>query len=389
MKKDFTSLRCLLIILLLIFIQSQSLAQNKTPQKTSNKEITISITGIEYDDASVIKLRETIKLNMKVKEVSPGYSGGTAKISLQYSGKATELWDELPQTVKQPFKVIAIDNIHIELKKDGQKQTETSKTTTAITTKKEECITCNYYKDCRYDTTLIFDGAIYKGMKSGTQKGYYYYCDNGSLLRKYLGTDKKYYSQTLFKSNEPIGASWAYTIQNGDTYRHVIVAKGIAIKVGSTTYNDMMIVYNNYVTIFRNDYYAKDVGLVKSDTLDKKYDPLKAIAMKGKVDQSIAGLWKHHNTLVDMNLYYKFNSDGTYEYYAGPVHSVNQMPKGKCYWRINGDVLELYSGEWDDLVKLVIQKKNDPVSGKPMLIIPAGAAENRSYFSEDGKAAWK
>jgi hypothetical protein len=147
--------------------------------------------------------------------------------------------------------------------------------------------------------------------------------------------------------------------------------------------------YNNYVSIFRNDYYAKDVGLVKSDTLDKNYNPLKAITMKGKVDQSIAGLWKHHNALVDMNLYYKFNSDGTYEYYAGPVHSVNQMPKGKCYWRINGDVLELYSGEWNDVVKSSFQKKNDPVSGKPTLIIQAGATESRTYVSEDGKEQWK
>ncbi len=78
---------------------------------------------------------------MKVKEVNPGYSGGTAKISVQYNGNATELWDELPQTVKQPFKVTAIDNIHIELKKDGQTQTETSKTTTSTTTKKRNALT--------------------------------------------------------------------------------------------------------------------------------------------------------------------------------------------------------------------------------------------------------
>ncbi|MFN2439786.1 MAG: hypothetical protein ABR503_11350 [Chitinophagaceae bacterium] len=388
MKKDFISSKFLLSILLLVFIQATAQKTTNT-QKTSGKEIIISITGTEYDDAGVIKLRETIKLNMKVKEVNPGYSGGTAKISVTYNGKATELWDELPQTVKQLFKVTAIDNINIGLKKDDQKQTEILKTTTTTTTKKEECVNCNYYKDCRFDTTLSFDGVIYKGMKSGSQKGYYYACENGSLLRKYLGTDKKYYSQILFKSNEPVGTSWAYTIQNGDTYRHMIVAKGIAIKIGNNTYNDVMIVNNNYVTIFRNDYYAKDVGLVKSDTLDKNYNPLKAINMRGNVDQSIVGLWKHHNTVVDMNLYYKFNGDGTYEYYAGAVHPVNQMPKGKCYWRINGNILELYSGEWNDLVKVTVQKKNDLVTGKPTLIIQAGATENRSYFSEDGKEQWK
>jgi hypothetical protein len=385
MFQPHTSFRGLFILLVFVHIYAGALAQGKT---SGSKTIAITITTIDYDDANLLKLRETIKLNMKVKSLSPSYAGKTAKFSVQYNGIATDLWDELPQAVRQPFVVIAIDDASIGLQLTGQK-TSASKTTTSSTKQEENCVQCNYFKNCTFDTLATFEGVTYKGYKTGGQRGLFYYCNKGSLLRKYTGTDKQVYTQVLFKSDEAPGASWNYTVENGKTYTHVVVAKGLALKVASTLYSDVMIVYNNYLTSFRNDYYAKDIGIVKSDTVDKSYNPIKAAGMKGKVDQNIAGIWKHHNTVVDMNLYYKFNSDGTYEYYAGAIHPVNQMPKGKCYWRISGNVLELYSGEWSDIAKASIEKKNDPATGKPTLVIQTGTTEKRAYTSEDAKAAWK
>jgi hypothetical protein len=383
--QPYTNFRWVFTFLLFVNIYAGAFAQGKT---TGSKTIAITIATIDYDNANLLKLRETIKLNMKVKSVSPSYAGKTAKLSVQYNGIATDLWDELPQAVRQPFVVMAIDDGSISLQLSNQKASA-SNTTTTSAKNEENCVQCNYYKNCNFDTTVSFDGIIYRGYKTGGQKGFYYYCSKGSLLRKYTGSDKQVYTQVLFKSNETPGTSWSYPVDNNRTYNHVMIAKGLAVKVAGVLYNDVIIVYNNYLTAFRNDYYAKDIGIVKSDSVEKNYDPMKAAGMKGKVDQSIAGIWKHHNTVVDMNLFYKFNSDGTYEYYAGAIHPVNQMPKGKCYWRINGNVLELYTGEWSDVAKASIEKKNDPATGKPMLVIQTGTSEKRAYTSEDAKAAWK
>jgi hypothetical protein len=383
--------RWVVFFLLIFQIPKTGMAQDKTtdPGKKQEKNVTISVSPIEYDDPAFTSLREIIKTNIKVKQVNPSYTAGTAMLSFLYTGKATELWDELPQTAKQSFKVITMEDAHIGLQlKSNAKISDTAKplTTTNTAAKTLECVTCIYYKNCSFDTSRTFNGVVYKGWKSS--KFYYYYCDNGVLYRKLTDTGNKVYSQIIFKANEPIGTKWADTTMSG-VGTHITMAKGLALKVGTKTYNDVMIVYHDFKTIFVNDYYARDSGSIKRDTLDVNFNAVNAAKMKGVVDQSVTGLWKFYNALVDMNMYFKFNGDGTYEYYAGSVILANQMPKGKCYWRLNGNSIELFSSSWDDVVRIRFLKKNDPVTGKATLLIQHSEKEDRAYFSESGAQPWK
>lgn len=70
MKKCSSSYwKCVVTIMMVVFFQTQGITQNKTvsPQKTSGKQIVISIAGIEYDDAGLIKLRETGRQVTRIK----------------------------------------------------------------------------------------------------------------------------------------------------------------------------------------------------------------------------------------------------------------------------------------------------------------------------------
>src|SRR5438045_2563278 len=73
------------------------------------KNITISISGIEFDDANFAALKDNLKTNQKARNIQQSYNAGTAKISLAYPGSATDLWDDLPAAVKQLFKLNSID----------------------------------------------------------------------------------------------------------------------------------------------------------------------------------------------------------------------------------------------------------------------------------------
>jgi hypothetical protein len=358
-------------------------ARAKYETSVQDKTITINITGVEYDDPSVTTLREVLKGNIKVKKLNPGFAAGVAKISFLYPGKATELWDELPLSAKQSFKVTAIDDEHIDLQvKTGTKTTETAKTTTPSTS---ECIDCIYFKGCNLDTARIFNSITYKGYK---KTGYYYNCINGALTVNYLDAEKRINNQVIFKTNEPVGTSWTDTTYGG-LIKHVTLSKGLAIKVGTKSYSDIMLVYGN---VFDKNmycyYYAKGEGYIKMDTLNEKFNAVNAAKLKGVVDQTVTGIWKFYNKPVDMNMYYKFNGDGTYEYYVGSISQANQTPKGKCYWRINNNNLELFHSDWSDVIRIRFQKKNDPVTGKPTIIIQHSDTEDRTYFSETGNLAW-
>lgn len=379
MKRTFHLLLCFSL-----FVVHNGLAQpQNTTAKNQDKAILIAVKGIEYDDPAFEDLRKSVKGNMKVKQANPGFAGDMAKISLQYQGSAAELWDELPQSCKQNFKVTAIDENKIEL----QLKT-TIKQTTAITTpqtKKEDCIDCYYYKSCGFDTSTTFNGNTYKGYK---KKAGMYYCKNGSLVSVFSSFDKKLYTQIIFKSNEPVGSSWIDSIGAGAVVKHVTISKGLAISHGTGVYDDVMIVYSDYGYLKANYYYAKERGFIKSDTVDKDFNPAVAATLKGTVDQSLVGLWRNYNPVNKTNYYYKFDGDGSFAYYSNFVKKEYQMPQGISYWRINGNSFEVYNGAWNDVSKISFQKKNDPATGKPAIVF--GSGETSIYFvADDGKAAWK
>src|SRR5215211_7761706 len=88
------------IFILLFFICCTASAQIKTSSTnaTPGKAVTISISGIEYDDPGYAALRNNLKTIEKAKDIKQSFQEGTAKISLAYNGSATDLWDELPAT---------------------------------------------------------------------------------------------------------------------------------------------------------------------------------------------------------------------------------------------------------------------------------------------------
>jgi hypothetical protein len=388
MKNSPLLAKCLLLFFATAISNHCMARQNKTAVQGT---ITIMVKDIEYEDASLAELRKAVMGNMKASQVNAGFAAGVAKISLRYQGSATELWDELPQSTKQNFKVTAIDNSHIELKlKTAAKETTTASATAGTEKKNEDCIDCYYFKQCKFDTTREFNGELYRGLKKKTGASLYH-CRNGVFSIIYTGINKKLYTQVIFKANDPVGTSWADSSEQGGTYKHVTISKRIGLRYGLQNYYypDMMIVYGNYGTGFYNYYYAKESGFIKLDTLDRDFNPAIAATLKGIVDTSFAGLWKYYHTGISMNLYYKFEGDGTCRYYAGSVDAINQMPKGVTYWRVNGSSIEMYNSTWASVVKINFQKKNDAGTGRPALLMGT-EQDNRIFISEDAnKPAWK
>ncbi len=375
MKQHF----CLLFFSALLIYNA---AAQPSSSKTKGKTVTIAIKDIEYDDPAFENLRKQIKANMRATDVNPGFAGGVAKISLSYQGSAAELWDEIPQTAKQSFKITGITDTHIDLQ---LKPIAKQNTATTSETKKEECIDCYYYKVCKTDTTINYKGENSKAYKG---KSGWYFCRNGVLYNLYLSLDKKMLTQILFKAYEPPGTSWYDTGATGSLYKNTTISKGIMVKYGKTTYPDVMVVYKNYGAAIYNYYYGKEAGYFKADTLDSQFNPALAATLQGNVDTSMIGLWKYYHTGINMNLYYQFDGDGTCRYYAGSTNSIDQNPKGITYWRVSGNAIELYNSAWSNITRMLFQKKNDAATGKPALYI-GNEKESWSFISESSKPAWK
>ena len=367
----------LLLLFLQLLIINNGTAQ---PKKTGTKDnpVTISVKGMEYDNPAFEELRKTIKGNIKVAQSNPGFTGNTATITLQYEGTAPELWDELPQNIKQQFKITAINNSRIDLtlKQNGTTATDQE----AI---KENCVDCYYYKACDFDTSLVYNGYTYRGFK---KKAAAYFCKDGTLYSKSYSNNKAY-SQIIFKGNAPVGTNWV------DTFGTVIinktvVAKGSGIIHQKKYYEDAIIVYYSDASLTALYYYARGLGFIKMDTLDKAFNPSTAAKMRGIVDTALTGTWKLYNAINKTSYYYKFNGDGTFAYYNGSISKENQMPHGVSLWRVNDNYIELYNGAWGSVSQITYKKKNDPLTGLPAIAF--GSDHNMVYYvSADGKPAWK
>jgi hypothetical protein len=405
--------------------------------------ISISINGIEYDDPAFSKLKENLQNNKNVTSVKPGYDQGIAKLTLNYTRLAQDLWEELPQTSKQLFKLTSIDDNHILLEsKKMVKSTATPNASPATSTAAtdNDCKNC-YFNLCQYDGTKSFQGKIFKAINydEGT---YYYNCDNGVLVKKIVykngyGQTTSITNDTIFMSNAPIGTTWGVKGKEGEEYmflgvktrdfsRYALVAKGVSQTVNGKIYNNVIIVnyrFDNKDIFSENSgsvnyYYAKGVGLIKTENLDSKSDPLSALnknnsggsgeksgtggndagtqatteksapanlsisSSKVPIDPaSLVGTWRYQNGQT--TTYWKLNADGTYDYYNGSMTEANRY-KVKCNWELDGGLIMVTFCEGDKYKnRYDIEKKNDPATGKPTMVINGYA-----YFSMDNKKPW-
>lgn len=86
----------------------------------ARNQITIQITGIEYDDENLSLLKEEIKKIKGVKDMGTAYKAGTAKIALSFKGGTDELWQAIPKEARQSFKLTeATGNTIIAVYKNG------------------------------------------------------------------------------------------------------------------------------------------------------------------------------------------------------------------------------------------------------------------------------
>jgi len=402
--------KALLMIALIFFSYVNSIAQSNA--------ISISINGIEYDDPGFSLLKESLQKNKNVTSVKPAYEQGTAKLNFNYNRNAQNLWDELPQTTKQFFKITTINDNNIVLEsKSAVKQTTVIKTNTTTTKADDDCKNC-YFNICNYDGTKSFQGKIFRQINkdNGT---YYYNCDNGVLVEKIIYTNShgqttNITNDTIIMSNAPIGTTWGLVDENStflgikriDYHKYTLVKKHITLTVNGKTYDDVLVVNyysKSYSSILGGDnlyslnrYYVKGVGLIKEETLDPNVDPLAHISnqpvsianipeMKGVIDPLLVGTWTDKDP-SGFSYTYKFYADGTYEYYVGTTLS---YVGSKCFWRLDGKYLNLYCTGWAKVYKQEFQKKNDNATGKPEVVIQFKDTEYRTYLSEDNKASWK
>ncbi|MDE3182003.1 MAG: hypothetical protein KGM16_01180 [Bacteroidota bacterium] len=405
MKNKLASSRLLFMAILICLIHIGCNAQpSGKPQ-----EVSVSVSGIDYDDASFTLLREKLKSNRNVSDLKESYNNGSAAITFTYTNTAINLWDQMPSSVKQLFKVTSIDDQHIIL--SGKNSSSAAPSTTAnnySTSKDDDCKTC-YYNLCKYDETKTFQGVLYKGI-NWDQGTYYYNCDNGVVTRKIITTNAagvitSITTDTLIMSNVPAGTSWEVTqSDDGTSYSgYTLIAKNLSVNVNNKQYNDVIIVnirqYNHYVNTGSsiNYYYARGVGLIASDQLDYKKDPMQvyqsnlkaeaiAKSLPGQIDPRIVGVWKW-GPPNDINTIYKFNSDGTFNYYTGsnPTTGQDMYKNSKNFWRLNGNTLEVYYSGMNIKAEYGLQKTTDAATGKPALNIQFRGTEYRTYVELDSK----
>ena len=77
---------------------------------------TIMISNIDYEDSNLNMLKENLKKIKGVKAVSMQYKSSNVVLRVPYKGKPTDLWDKLPSSCKNPFKIVEASDNSILLK---------------------------------------------------------------------------------------------------------------------------------------------------------------------------------------------------------------------------------------------------------------------------------
>ncbi len=400
MKKSLTNFAKWLVVLLPTLL-SYSYSRSQSDTKGAANQIVVSVPGIEYDDPDLALLKENLQKIKNVSALKPGYKAGTAIITLTYNSSASALWEELPNTAKELFKVTGMEDTHIELQSKNAANKNTASGSNTASADDEDCKTC-YINLCRYDGLKTFQGVVYKQINKddGT---YYYNCDNGNVtvkqvIRNEYGVTTNITNDTIIMSQVPVGTQWGVSSYGtsvlGLTVNHstayTLIAKGLKLEANGVTYNDVIEI--NYRKIAKdfisgdqsvneNNYYARGVGLIKTEKTDINSNAAAGgngdtndYGVKGSIDPTLVGLWKYEKGGNVST--YNFNADGTW------TNAITG--NAKCLWRVHGDSLQIYCVGNSFIYHYLLQKKNDPATGKPELII-AGY----TYVAMGNQPAWK
>lgn len=77
--------------------------------------IEIFISNVEYDDANLSALKESLKKFKGGRLVNMQYKSSAAILQVFYKGNPTELWDQLPEESKKAFKIVDAENNSLTL----------------------------------------------------------------------------------------------------------------------------------------------------------------------------------------------------------------------------------------------------------------------------------
>ena len=77
--------------------------------------IQIFVSDIEYDDANLTGLKESLKKVKGGKFVNMQYKASNAVLEVCFKGNSTPLWDELPPESKKGFKIVEANDNNLTL----------------------------------------------------------------------------------------------------------------------------------------------------------------------------------------------------------------------------------------------------------------------------------
>lgn len=399
--------------------------------------ITISVSGIEYDDPGFALLKESLQKNKKVSSLKTSYDQQIGMLTFSYQTSVADLWNELPKTTRDFFRVNSMNDSRIDIASrnaaDQNAETKPASGGTATgNVNADDCKNC-YWDICHYDVVKSFEGKLYKGINkdNGT---FYYNCEGGIVVQKVImvngyGVTTRIQTDTLLYGNATVGTKWGVYNNSGDnnilgtlsgidlSYRnggnYTLIARNITTSTGGKTYTDVIVINSrgySKTPIFGNsnysfnNYYAKGAGLIRTDTLNFDSDPFSAInktsdvnaiytgntVIKNGIDPSIVGLWKFRDIKNNKDSYYKFNADGTFDFYSGSVSEANKY-QGVNHWKMEEggykygeSVIDLtWSTGKGFVVRYELEKKNDPETKKPALLM-----QGAMLVSADNKQPW-
>jgi hypothetical protein len=82
-----------------------------------NKKDTIQIfiSAVEYDDANLSLLKESLKKIKGGRFVNMQYRASNAVLEVSFKGNSTQLWDEIPADSKKAFKIVEANDNNLTL----------------------------------------------------------------------------------------------------------------------------------------------------------------------------------------------------------------------------------------------------------------------------------
>lgn len=77
--------------------------------------IQIFVSDVDYDDANLSLLKESLKKIKGGKFVNMEYKSSNAILEVSYKGSSTELWDQIPVDSKKAFKIVEVNDNNMTL----------------------------------------------------------------------------------------------------------------------------------------------------------------------------------------------------------------------------------------------------------------------------------